>query len=186
MRAQIWWESGDQQRGEEESISPNRIMISPFHEINCRLVIWCIGAQGRYYEGTGTSGTSWKWGVSTNTKRGSTSIPSILHCQGTYIRLLIHIWSAPSVGSIRLRMIISGANEWGRGDMSKMRIYYLPYLPLYLKLYWGSESVYLMYIYRIEKTRKESDQCGIWETWFCAENTRRLYCGIWSAFPLMH
>ena len=162
MRAQIGWESGDQQRGEEESIvSPNRIMISPFHEINCRLVIWCIGAQGRYSEVSGTvEHHGWKWGVSTNTRRGSTSIPSILHCQGTYIWLLICIWSAPSVGSVRLRMIISGANEWGRGDMSKMRIYYLPYLPLYLNLYWGSESVYLMYIYRIEKTRKESGQCG--------------------------
>ena len=162
MRAQIGWESGDQQRGEEESISPSRTITSPFQEITYRLVIYHISVRGRYSEDSDTSGASWKWGVCTYTKKMSTSVSTIPHCQGTCIKLLIHIYSAPSIGSACHRTDRTRGNEGGMRCMSKRRIYYLPCLSLCLKLYWGSERVYIMYVYWIEKTPMKLGNCGGW------------------------
>jgi len=51
------WESDDKLRGEEENISPSRIMTSPFQELTFRLVIRYISVGGRYYDGSRMSGT---------------------------------------------------------------------------------------------------------------------------------
>ena len=96
-----------------------------------------------------------------------------------------YIYSAPNVGSSRSSTAESGRNEGGMGGMSKMQIYYLPCLSPHLKLQWGLERVYWMHIYWIKKTRKESGQCGRWETQIRAENTNGLYSVIWSATQLM-
>ena len=48
-------------------------------------------------------------------KGGSASVPSVPKFQGTYIRLLIDIYNAPSVGSACPRTDGSGGNEWGGG-----------------------------------------------------------------------
>ena len=126
------WERGDQQRREEENMSLSRIMTSPFQGITCMLVIYDISVRGRYSEGCNISRTTWKY---TSTKRSSASVPNVPHYQGSYILLLIHVYSTSSVSSTQLMTTISGVNEWGEGGTSKMRIYYLPYLFLCLKLY---------------------------------------------------
>jgi len=80
-------------------------------------------------------------------KGGSASVSSVPNFQGTYIQLLIHIYSAPSIGSTCPRTNGSSGNEWGGGYVKNAHLLLtmpIPWSKTVVRVGEGALNVYIL------------------------------------------